>query len=59
MTRHATRAEPGFLQSVTAKGKRLRAGLRDALKGNEHVTEIRGLGLITGIQLDQVGVASL
>ena len=36
------------------KGERLRSSLREALKGNEHVKEIRGLGLITGIQLDQV-----
>lgn len=57
MTCDAARAEPGFLQSVVDMGERLRAGLRDALKGNEHVREIRGLGLITGIQLDQVGVA--
>ena len=39
------------------KGERLRSGLSEALKGNEHVKEIRGLGLITGIQLDQVGVS--
>ena len=36
------------------KGERLRSSLQEALKGNEHVKEIRGLGLITGIQLDQV-----
>ena len=48
------RAEPAFLQSVIDKGERLRSGLSEALEGNEHVKEIRGLGLITGIQLDQV-----
>ena len=47
-------AEPAFLESVVDKGERLRSSLREALKGNEHVKEIRGLGLITGIQLDQV-----
>lgn len=47
-------AEPAFLESVVDKGERLRSSLQEALKGNEHVTEIRGLGLITGIQLDQV-----
>ncbi len=47
-------AEPAFLQSIVEKGERLRSGLAEALKGNEHVKEIRGLGLITGIQLDQV-----
>ncbi|CAL5223298.1 g5789 [Coccomyxa viridis] len=46
-------SEPAFLQSVIDKGERLRSGLAEALKGNEHVKEIRGLGLITGIQLDQ------
>ena len=50
-------AEPAFLQSVVDKGERLRSGLAEALKGNEHVKEIRGLGLITGIQLDQVGAS--
>ena len=47
-------AEPAFLESVVSKGERLRSSLQKALKGNEHVKEIRGLGLITGIQLDQV-----
>ncbi|CAK0784838.1 hypothetical protein CVIRNUC_008043 [Coccomyxa viridis] len=46
-------SEPAFLESVVDKGERLRSSLREALKGNEHVKEIRGLGLITGIQLDQ------
>lgn len=41
-----------FLASVTSKGELLRAGLRDALGGNPHVQEVRGLGLICGIQLD-------
>ena len=41
------------------KGERLRSGLAEALKGNEHVKEIRGLGLITGIQLDQVSLWKL
>ena len=41
---------------MAARGERLRGGLRAALKGNKHVTEVRGLGLITGIQMDQVGV---
>ena len=47
-------AEPAFLQAVTAKGERLRQGLRDALAGNRHVREVRGLGLICGIELDEV-----
>ena len=59
MEQHSARAagccaEPAFLESVLDKGERLRSSLQEALKGNEHVKEIRGLGLITGIQLDQV-----
>lgn len=45
-------AAPAFLDSVTANGERLRAGLREALKGNSHVKEVRGLGLLVGVQLD-------
>ena len=50
-------AEPAFLQAVTAKGERLRQGLREALAGNRHVREVRGLGLICGIELDEVSVS--
>jgi acetylornithine/succinyldiaminopimelate/putrescine aminotransferase len=42
------------LESVTRKGELLREGLRRELAGNPHVKEVRGLGLITGIELDQV-----
>ncbi|BDA48110.1 Acetylornithine aminotransferase [Coccomyxa sp. Obi] len=45
-------AQPAFLERVLALGERLRSGLRSALAGNAHVMEVRGLGLITGIQLD-------
>ena len=47
-------AQPAFLERVLALGERLRLGLRSALADNAHVTEVRGLGLITGIQLDVV-----
>jgi len=47
-------AEPGFLEGVAARGERLRAGLREALAGNAHVKEVRGQGLICGVQLDVV-----
>lgn len=47
-------AEPSFLEAVERKGERLREGLRKGLAGNPHVKEVRGLGLICGIQLDQV-----
>jgi acetylornithine/succinyldiaminopimelate/putrescine aminotransferase len=39
---------------IVQRGERLRGALAEALKGNAHVKEIRGLGLITGIQLDVV-----
>jgi acetylornithine/succinyldiaminopimelate/putrescine aminotransferase len=39
-----TIAAPAFLDGVTAKGERLRAGLRAATAGNAHVKEVRGWG---------------
>ena len=46
--------EDGFLEDVTRKGKKLRAGLEKALGSNPHVKQVRGLGLIVGVQLDVV-----
>eukprot|EP00884_Botryococcus_braunii_P019750 jgi/Botrbrau1/6459/Bobra.0034s0034.1 len=48
-------SDPEFLAGVTAKGERLREGLKKGLAGNPHVKEVRGRGLICGIQLDQPG----
>ena len=48
-----THPHAAFLASVEAKGEALRSGLRTALAGNPHVQEVRGVGLICGIQLDQ------
>lgn len=45
-------SQPTFLQAVAAKGERLRAGLRQALEGNSHVQDVRGSGLLTGVELD-------
>lgn len=45
-------ADPSFLAAVEARGERLRAGLRAATAGNAHVREVRGLGLLVGVQLD-------
>ncbi|KAL4421406.1 hypothetical protein ABPG75_010697 [Micractinium tetrahymenae] len=45
---------PEFLAGVERKGELLRSGLREALAGNPHVKEVRGLGLICGIQLDRM-----
>lgn len=46
--------EEGFLEDVTRKGEKLRAGLEKALGSNPHVKQVRGLGLIVGVQLDVV-----
>lgn len=47
---------PGFLQQVHDNGVALRHGLREKLGSNPHVKEVRGLGLISGIQLDVVSL---
>lgn len=44
---------PEFLASVTAKGERLKEGLRRVTKGNPHVKDVRGVGLLVGVELDQ------
>ena len=44
---------------VTSNGERLKQGLREKLSGNAHVKEVRGLGLIVGVQLDQVRATRL
>ena len=46
------------LPGVRHKGERLRSGLREAFSGNPHVKEVRGQGLICGVQLDTVTLAS-
>uniref|UniRef100_A0A1D1XER8 acetylornithine transaminase n=2 Tax=Anthurium amnicola TaxID=1678845 RepID=A0A1D1XER8_9ARAE len=44
--------KPGFLASVSKKGLYLKELLTKNLGGNEHVKEVRGVGLIMGIELD-------
>ncbi|KAF9590785.1 hypothetical protein IFM89_038377 [Coptis chinensis] len=44
--------KPEFLASVSKKGKYLKELLLQKLEGNKHVKEVRGLGLIVGIELD-------
>ncbi|XP_026388046.1 acetylornithine aminotransferase, mitochondrial-like [Papaver somniferum] len=44
--------KPGFLASVTKKGEYLKELLLQKLGGNKHVKEIRGTGLIVGVELD-------
>eukprot|EP00892_Ulva_mutabilis_P002349 jgi/Ulvmu1/12114/UM084_0040.1 len=48
-------AEPAFLADVERKGERLRSALRDACGDNAHVVEVRGSGLLVGVQLDVAG----
>lgn len=45
-------AEPRFLNDVKNKGEKLRSLLREKLSSCPNVKEIRGVGLIVGIQLD-------
>eukprot|EP00898_Chlorokybus_atmophyticus_P000744 jgi/Chlat1/1670/Chrsp127S01905 len=44
--------EPGFLDGVTRLGERLRSVLRERIGSNPHVKEVRGAGLLVGVQLD-------
>ncbi|KAJ8774204.1 hypothetical protein K2173_009635 [Erythroxylum novogranatense] len=44
--------KPSFLESVSKKGEYFKEQLTQKLKGNQHVKEVRGLGLIIGIELD-------
>ncbi|KAE8709170.1 Acetylornithine aminotransferase [Hibiscus syriacus] len=45
-------ANPSFLSSVSKKGHYFKELLARKLGGNPHVKEVRGLGLIIGIELD-------
>lgn len=45
-------SNPSFLASVTEKGQYFKDLLAAKLGGNSHVKEIRGFGLIIGIELD-------
>lgn len=45
-------SKPDFLASVSRKGLYFKEMLKRNLSGNSHVKEIRGLGLIIGIELD-------
>ncbi|RCV15342.1 hypothetical protein SEVIR_3G050200v4 [Setaria viridis] len=44
--------KPGFLAEVSKKGENFKQLLRTKLSGNPHVKEVRGVGLIVGIELD-------
>lgn len=45
-------SNPNFLASVSEKGQYFKDSLTSSLGGNSHVREIRGFGLIIGIELD-------
>ncbi|KAK1358177.1 Acetylornithine transaminase [Heracleum sosnowskyi] len=45
-------SNPSFLASVSSKGQYFMKLLSQKLGGNSHVKEVRGLGLIIGIELD-------
>lgn len=45
-------SKPSFLASVSKKGQYLKEMLIEKLGGNPHVKEVRGRGLIVGIELD-------
>ncbi|CAL4903066.1 unnamed protein product [Urochloa decumbens] len=44
--------KPDFLAEVSKKGEDFKQLLRAKLSGNPHVKEVRGVGLIVGIELD-------
>lgn len=45
--------EDGLLANATRQGEALRNGLRQALEGVNGVVEVRGMGLMLGVQLDR------
>lgn len=45
-------SKPDFLASVSSKGSHFKELLKQKLGGNRHIREIRGFGLIIGIDLD-------
>jgi acetylornithine aminotransferase len=46
-------AEDGLLERASRVGEAIRAGFRDALAGVQGVVDIRGMGLMIGIELDR------
>lgn len=50
--------EPAFLEAVEKKSEWVFSLLKEKLAGNQHVKDIRGLGLMIGIELD-IPVASI
>ncbi|CAG9465060.1 unnamed protein product [Pedinophyceae sp. YPF-701] len=46
-------SQPAFLATVGERGQQLMGELRNLTAGNAHVKEVRGSGLLIGVQLDQ------
>ena len=43
---------PAFLQNVADRGNELKSSLAEKLKGHPHLVEVRGSGLLVGVQFD-------
>jgi acetylornithine aminotransferase len=49
----AAMADEGLLENAARMGELVRSGLRDALAGVAGVVEVRGMGLMIGVELDR------
>jgi len=49
----AAMADEGLLENAARMGELVRAGLRDALAGVAGVVDVRGMGLMIGVELDR------
>lgn len=50
--------EENLVQNSDARGDQLRAGLREATSGYEQIVDVRGLGLMVGVEFAEDGVPS-
>lgn len=52
--------EPGFLENVDARGRQLRDGLTELQREHDTIVQVRGLGLMVGVELsDPARVAAV
>ena len=49
--------EPGFLDAVRARGEQLLTALGDFARGDDRITDVRGLGLMVATEFADAGVA--
>lgn len=47
--------EPGFLDNVQARGEQLRTGLRELARHDRGILDVRGSGLMVGVQFNDAG----